>query len=172
MFIANDKPFIVVDLETNGKKIPDGRIIEIAMVKIINNQPIDFYHSLVNPNEKIPWFITKLTGIKNSMLKHAPTFKEIAIEIIKFIDNGIIVAHNAPFDYAYLKCELERSIENFIFENEKLCTVKLTKKKYPELGKYNLDFLSMIFNIFNPDRHRAYGDVMATTELFLKHLLK
>lgn len=172
MFIPDKDTFIVVDVETNGKKIPDGKIIEIAMIKIYNGSPIDYFHTLINPKEQLPWFITKLTGIKNSMLKMAPTFQEIANEIIKFIQDGIIVAHNAPFDYAYLKCELERSIDNFTFENEKLCTVKLARKKFPELGKYNLDFLSEVFNIPNPSRHRAYGDAMATAEFFLKHLIK
>lgn len=171
MFINDGKTYIVTDVETNGKKLPDGRIIEIALVKIQNGKPIDFYHSLVNPKEKIPWFISNLTGIKNSMVRNAPTFKEIAEEIAEFIRNGVIVAHSAPFDYAYLKFELERSLIGFNFENEKICTVSLTRKKYPHLGKYNLDFLSDFFNIKNPDRHRAYGDAMATAELFLKYLL-
>lgn len=170
MYIENDKVFIVTDIETNGKKIPDGRIIEIALVKIFNGEIIDYFHSLINPEGKVPWFITNLTGIKNSMLRNAPLFKEIASEIVDFIDDGIIVAHNAVFDYGYLKFEIERSIKNFIFQNEKLCTVKLARKKFPELTKYNLDFLANFFNINNPDRHRAYGDAMATAELFLKHL--
>lgn len=170
MCIESNKTFIVTDIETNGKKIPDGRIIEIALVKINNGHPIDFFHSLINPKERVSWFITNLTGIKNSMLKNAPSFKEVAIEIANFIEDGIIVAHNATFDYSYLKFELERAIENFIFENEKLCTVKLARKRFPSLGKYNLDFLSSTFNINNPDRHRAYGDAMATAELFLKYL--
>ncbi|MCX7770277.1 MAG: 3'-5' exonuclease [Proteobacteria bacterium] len=172
MFMPDKETFIVIDVETNGKKIPDGKIIEIAMIKIYNNLPIDYFHSLINPQERLPWFITKLTGIKNSMLKCAPTFNEIALEIVKFIDDGIIVAHNATFDYAYLKCELERSIQNFNLQNEKICTVKLARKKFPELGKYNLDFLSETFNINNPKRHRAYGDAMATAEFFIKHLIK
>lgn len=172
MFTADKDTFIVIDVETNGKKIPDGRIIEIAMIKIYDGSPIDYFHTLINPKEKLPWFITKLTGIKNSMLKNAPTFKEVANKVIEFIKDGIIVAHNAPFDYSYLKYELERSIDNFIFQNEKLCTVKLARKKFPELGKYNLDFLSEVFHIPNPSRHRAYGDAMTTAEFFLKHLIR
>lgn len=172
MFIANKDKFIVVDIETNGKKIPDGKIIEIAMIKIYDGSPIDYFHTLINPKEKLPWFITRLTGIKNSMLKSAPIFNDVAKDIVNFIEDGIIVAHNAPFDYAYLKCELERSIDNFVFQNEKLCTVKLARKKFPELGKYNLDFITTVFNIPNPSRHRAYGDAMATAEFFLKHLIR
>ncbi len=91
--------------------------------------------------------------------------------ILDFIGNSVIVAHNANFDYSFLKCELERAIEGFSFENEKLCTITLARKKFPELGKYNLDLLSETFNLNNPDRHRAYGDAMATAELFLKHLI-
>jgi DNA polymerase-3 subunit epsilon len=172
VFTADDKIYIVTDIETNGKKLPYGKIIEIAMVKIYNFEIIDYFHSLINPKERIPYFITKLTGIKNFMLKKAPTFVDIAQDIANFIENGIIVAHNATFDCAYLKHELENAIDNFIFENERICTIKLARKKYPQLGKYNLDFLSSMFNINNPNRHRAYGDAMATAELFLKHLLK
>ncbi|MCX7771428.1 MAG: 3'-5' exonuclease [Proteobacteria bacterium] len=171
MCIEKNKAFIVTDIETNGKKIPEGRIIEIALVKIFNGDIIDYFHSLINPESKLSWFITNLTGIKNSMLKHAPPFRDVAHEIADFIKDGIIVAHNATFDYTFLKFELERSLKNFTLENEKLCTVKLARKKFPELTKYNLDFLSTFFNISNPDRHRAYGDAMATAELFLKHLI-
>jgi len=172
VFIVDNPTYIVTDIETNGKKLPDGKIIEIAMVKISNREIVDYFYSLINPNERIPWFITKLTGIKNTMLKKAPSFMDIAQDIANFIENGIIVAHNAHFDYAYLKHELENAIDNFVLNNEKICTVKLARKKYPELGKYNLDFLSTTFNINNPNRHRAYGDAMATAELFLKYLLK
>lgn len=172
MFIPDKNLYIVVDVETTGKKIPDGRIIEIAMIKIFNFEPIDYYHTLINPEEKLPWFISRLTGIKNSTLKKAPTFCEVAKDIVDFIENGVIVAHNAPFDYAYLKCELERSLQNYIFQNEKICTVKLARKKFPELGKYNLDFITTFFNISNPCRHRAYGDAMVTAEFFLKHLIR
>ncbi len=170
MFTKDNKIYIVTDIETNGKKIPNGRIIEIALVKILNGEIVDYFHSLINPEGKVPWFITNLTGIKTSMLKNAPLFKELAYEIVSFIDDGIIVAHNAIFDYTFLKFELERSLNNFTFLNEKLCTIKLTRKKFPELTKYNLDFLSTFFNINNPDRHRAYGDAMATAELFIKYL--
>ncbi len=170
MYTNNGKTFIVTDIETNGKKLPHGRIIEIALVKIYNGELIDYYHSLINPKERLSWFITNLTGIKNTMLRNAPAFEEIAEEIADFIEDGIIVAHNASFDFSYLKFELERAIKNFIFDNEKICTVKLAKKKYPELGKYNLDFLMSTFNINNPARHRATGDAMATAELFLKYL--
>ncbi len=172
MFIPNKNLYIVVDVETTGRKIPDGRIIEIAMIKISNFDPVDYFHTLVNPEEKLPWFITKLTGIKNSTLKKAPTFCEIAEDIVKFIQNGVIVAHNAPFDYAYIKYELERSLKNYVLQNQKICTVKLARKKFPELGKYNLDYITNFFNIPNPCRHRAFGDAMATAEFFIKYLLK
>lgn len=171
MYTDDGKTYIVTDIETNGKKLPYGRIIEIALIKICNGELVDFYQQLVNPKEPIPWFISNLTGIKNSMTKKAPIFKDIAKDIVNFIEDGIIVAHNAPFDYSYLKFEIERSINGFCFENEKICTVRLARKKYPQLGKYNLDFLSDVFNIKNPHRHRAYGDAMVTAELFVKYLI-
>ncbi len=170
MFTDSEKIYIVTDIETNGKKLPQGRIIEIAMVKIFKGEPVDYFHSLINPKERISWFITNLTGIKNHMLKDAPVFEQVAEEIVSFIDDGIIVAHNVSFDFSYLKFELEKAIKNFIFQNEKICTVKLARQKYPELGRYNLDFLMSTFNINNPARHRASGDAMATAELFLKYL--
>jgi len=172
MEIDISKDYAVIDLETTGKNVPDGKIIEIAIVKIKQCKIIDYFHSLINPCTKLNWYVSKLTGIKSYMLKNAPTFKELAPEIVSFLGNSIIVAHNANFDYPFLKCELERAIDGFTFQNEKLCTVMLARKRFPELGKYNLDFIMQNFNINNPDRHRAYGDAMATAEFFLKFLIK
>lgn len=170
MEIDLTKEYAVVDLETTGKKAVDGKIIEIAIVKIRNGKPCDYFHTLINPETTIHWYVSKLTGIKSYMLKTSPTFKEVAHKIIDFIGNSTVVAHNANFDYTFLKKELENAIHGFCFDNEKLCTVMLARKRFPELGKYNLDFLSETFNINNPDRHRAYGDAMATAELFIKYL--
>lgn len=166
------RDYAVIDLETTGKNVPNGKIIEIAIVKIQNFAITDYFHSLVNPEEKINWYVSRLTGIKPYMLKNAPTFKELAMQIISFLGNSIIVAHNANFDYHFLKHELESAIDDFIFQNDKLCTVMLARKKFPNLGKYSLDSIMENFNINNPDRHRAYGDAMATAEFFLKYLLK
>lgn len=172
MMIDTSKEFVVVDLETNGEKIPDGKIIEIAMIKIKNGEIIDCFHSLINPCTKVTNYVSKLTGIKFSMLKGAPIFREVALDIANFIGDATVVAHNANFDYPFLKLELERAINGFSFNNEKLCTVMLARKKFPELGKYNLDFIMANFNITNPERHRAYGDAMATAEFFLNYLAK
>lgn len=166
-----DKTYIVIDVETTGKNIPDGKIVEIAAIKIQNGKPAGSFHTLINPQENISWFITRLTGITDAMLEDAPSFEDIAVDFVNFIQGAPIVAHNANFDYRFIKHELEKAIENYQLQNEQFCTVKMAKKKFPGLAKYNLDFLTETFSLNNPHRHRAYGDASVTAEFFIKYLL-
>jgi DNA polymerase-3 subunit epsilon len=171
MELNPEQTYVVIDIETTGNNIPDGKIIEIAALKIRDGEHIGTFNSLINPGEKLSWFITRLTGITDTMLEKAPYFKDVAIDFVNFIQGAPIVAHNASFDYRFIKHALENAIGNYKMENEKLCTISLARKKFPELSKYNLDFLTETFNLNNPKRHRAYGDASVTAEFFVKHLL-
>jgi len=101
--------FVVFDLETTGAKAPPCRITEIGAFRISRGVITEKFHTLVNPEIPIPPFITALTGISDSMVRDAPLFADIADELLEFLDDSILVAHNAPFDMHFLNHEISRS---------------------------------------------------------------
>lgn len=161
-----DVIYSVIDTETTGLDSKYNQIIDVAVVSIKNGKIINTYETLVNPNRRIPDYITTFTGIDNNLVEEAPNFSEISYELKDLIDRTIIVAHNALFDIRFLVTEFKRT--NIGLKTDYLCTVKACRKLYPGLKRYNLDSLTKHFNIDIKDRHRAMGDAKATAELFLK----
>ncbi len=156
--------YAIVDLETTGGKPEDEAITEIAIYLYDGNEIIDRFISLVNPERPIHWYVQKLTGINNKMLRRAPKFYEIAKRVIEITQDAVIVAHNASFDYRVLKKEFDRL--GYKFERPNLCTVKLSKEVFPRQESYSLGKLCKALHIPITDRHRASGDALATVELF------
>lgn len=159
--------YAIVDIETTGGRSFTDRIIEIAIVVTDGRKVLDKYESLVNPETDIPVYISALTGIHASMLYDAPTFDVIAKEVFSFLDGNIFVAHNVGFDYNFLKSTFSRY--NYNYNSKRLCTVRLSRKIIPGFPSYSLGKLCQRLKINIAERHRAYGDALATTELF--HLL-
>ena len=156
--------YAIIDLETTGGKPEQEAITEIAIYRFDGNEITDRFESLVNPERPIHWYVKKLTGINNKMLRRAPKFYEIAKRVIEITDGAVIVAHNADFDYRVLKKEFARL--GYPFESPKLCTVKLSKIYFPEQESYSLGKLCKTLHIPVNNRHRASGDARATLELF------
>ncbi|MBN1637503.1 MAG: 3'-5' exonuclease, partial [Ignavibacteriales bacterium] len=103
--LIKDAIFSILDFETSGMTSKESRVIEVGLVKVKNYKIIDTYHTLINPEIKIPSEITKLTGITNLDVKKAPRFSVVADEISNLIEDTILVAHNFNFDYSFLKSE-------------------------------------------------------------------
>lgn len=122
------------------------------------------FHTLINPERRVPLFITGLTGITNDMVQAAPTFTEIAGEIFQQLKEKVFVAHNAHFDYSFLRKELDDA--GIAWSSRKLCTVKLSRKIIPGLDSYSLGRLAESLGIVIQDRHRAGGDADATARIF------
>ncbi len=160
--------FAIVDLETTGGSPKTGKIIEVAIVIHNGKRVIEDYSTLVNPLEPINPFITALTGISNDMVSAAPTFDEIADEIYNLTYKRIFIAHNARFDYGFLKQEYRRLGRNY--QRQHLCTVKLSKKILPGHNSYSLGRICEDLEIPITNRHRALGDALATSVLFEKLL--
>ena len=156
--------YAIIDLETTGGKSDEEAITEIAVYRFDGNEITDRFVSLVNPERPIHWYVQKLTGINNKMLRRAPKFYEIAKPILDIINGTIIVAHNAKFDYGILKKEFSRLGYNF--ESPYLCTVQLSKVLFPRLDSYSLGKLCQTLHIPLTNRHRADGDALATVQLF------
>lgn len=164
------KIYAIVDIETTGGKPSRDRITEIAIALHDGEKVIDSYETLINPETIIPFGITRLTGISQDMVEGAPKFYEVAKKIVEMTENAIFIAHNVRFDYGFIREEFKRL--GFTYTRRQLCTVRLTRNTFPGLGSYSLDNLIRHFKIPFRNRHRAMGDVEATTILFEKILAK
>jgi len=156
--------YAIIDIETTGGNPSRDKITEIALYVHDGEKVVDEFVTLINPERKIPPFITRMTGITDQMVAHAPKFYEVAKTIVEITREKVFVAHNASFDYNFVKNEF-RSL-GYNFHCDKLCTVKLSRKLIPGKPSYSLGRLCRELNIEIKDRHRAKGDAMATVKLF------
>lgn len=162
--------YAIIDIETTGLRPQFDRITEIAIFIHDGKRIINEFSTLIHPERTIPYHISGLTGITNEMVEDAPPFYEVAKKIIELTDNQIFVAHNARFDYNFIKEEFKNL--GYHFKREILDTVKLSRRLVPGLRSYSLGKLCHHLDININDRHRAAGDALATTKLFeiLLHL--
>jgi DNA polymerase-3 subunit epsilon len=159
--------YAIVDIETTGGG-GGARITEIAVFRHDGQQIVDIFHSLINPEIYIPPFITRLTGIDNAMVRDSPTFSDVQDSVRALTKDAFFVAHNAKFDYGFIKREFG-AIDEY-FQRDLLCTVQLSRKIFPGLKSYSLGNLCQSLEIVIENRHRAHGDAAATVQLFEKLL--
>ncbi|XZG69866.1 exonuclease domain-containing protein [Chitinibacteraceae bacterium HSL-7] len=158
------EPLVLVDLETTGANPARDRITEIGIVEV-GSDGVRPYSQLVNPQQPIVPFIEKLTGISDAMVADAPLFADVAADVRLRLGNAIFVAHNARFDYGFLKAEFKRI--GLPFRARVLCTVKLSKLLYPDEYKHSLDAIVARHGLVHHGaRHRALTDA----ELLLQFL--
>jgi DNA polymerase-3 subunit epsilon len=148
-------PLAFVDLETTGATATADRITEIGIIEVDENGMRE-WSTLVNPGTPISSFIESLTGISNAMVADAPAFEDVAEEVLERLDGRLFIAHNARFDYGFLKNEFKRSGHDF--RATVLCTVKLSRKLFPQHARHNLDSLVARHGLVVSARHRALGD--------------
>ncbi len=147
---------VCVDLETTGASVERDRITEIGLVEVLDGE-VQAWSSLVNPQQAIPPFITRLTGIDDAMVADAPHFDALAGEVWSRLQGKLFVAHNARFDYGFLKQAF--ADVGLTFRAPVLCTVKLSRKLYPQHYKHNLDALVERHQLpSDATRHRALSD--------------
>lgn len=158
-----DRSYVVVDVETTGGRPEQDRIIEIAALKVQRGVIIDRCCYLLDPERRVPGFISRLTGITPQMLHNAPRFAQIAGELSAFLADSIFVAHNVNFDYGFVRAELQRC--GYALGASKLCTVVQMRRCYPGLPSYGLAALSAHFGIDLTSHHRAEADATATVAL-------
>lgn len=155
--------YVVVDLETTGGQAEFHRITEIGAVRIRNGELVETFESLVDPGRRIPSKIVELTGITNEMVEGQPTFAEVADQFREFVGESIFVAHNAKFDYGFVRREFARmGVE---FQRPVLCTVVSMRRYFPGRKSYSLKNLCREFGIDLQGHHRALCDAKATAGL-------
>lgn len=167
--LINSLSFVAIDLETTGGNHQSDRIIEIGLVKIENLEITDELHFLINPDIPIPQFIQKLTSISPDDLENAPSIEDVIDEILEFIGDSIIVAHNISFDFPFLNAVLKR-LDKEPLENRNICTNLMTKYMIPNILSSNLNYMSQIFDIPHDQAHRALEDAKACAHLLVKYL--
>ncbi len=163
--ISDYEDYVIVDIETTGLSKHRHRITEIAALRLRDGKVVGEFQSLVNPQCHIPSFITRLTGIDDALVKGAPTIDEVLPKFLKFLGNGVLVAHNATFDYGFLY-ENTYSCLGTGFRNARLCTRKLANRILDDLPSKRLGCICEHLGVVNEQAHRAMGDVRATTEVF------
>jgi len=156
--------YVVLDFETTGFRAGADRIIQIGAVKYVKHEMTDILNALVNPQRHIPIAITQLTGISNDMVASARTMEQQLEELIAFIDDLPIVAHNASFDMGFLYA-LEHSIAINIPEYTVIDTVKLARKMITETPDHKLTTLTNFLQLEH-DAHDALGDCLATAAIY------
>lgn len=159
-----NKEFCVLDIETTGLSAEENEICEIAVAKIKNFVPYEFFHTLVKPERSIPEEISSIHGITNDMVEKAPSIEKVLPDLMKFIDGTTLVIHNAEFDLFFIN----KALGKYGYEdlkNEVVDTLALARKLLP-LRSHSLKSLSEEFFFKVHPTHRAKGDVFATVELF------
>ncbi|CEK10124.1 3'-5' exonuclease family protein [Legionella hackeliae] len=147
----------LIDIETTGLKVTRDEIIEIALI-ILSEKGIEkTWATLVNPQTTIPEEITRITGITQQEIISALPFEAIASDLFDLLNGCILVAHNARFDYGFLKNAFKRC--GYRYQTKVLCTLKLARSCYPLLPHHDLSSLLLHLNLPHEQRHRAASDV-------------
>jgi len=164
-----DRPLVFLDLETTGAAAPLDRITEIGLIEVHGDRVLGEWSQLVNPLRSIPSEIQGLTGITEDMVSDAPSFEELAPELYSRLEGKVLVAHNARFDYGFLRHEFRRA--GYRYVAPVLCTVKLSRKLYPHERRHNLDTLLERHGLTCESRHRALPDARVIWE-FAQRILE
>lgn len=157
--------YTVIDIETTGIRSNSSSIIEIAAYKYRNYTYVDKFCTLVKPEQPISSFITNLTGITNDMVFNARHIQDVLYDLLDFIDDDILIAHNANFDinFLYDACLLHL---NKPLANNFIDTLRLARRLVKDSKNHKLITLAQYFNI-EESTHRAEQDVITTQHLYL-----
>ena len=156
-------PVACVDLETTGGAALHHRVIEVGIVLLDGGVVVDEWSSLVNPGCPISSGITAITGIDDEMVAGAPRFSDLGEAIHARLGRRLFVAHNAGFDYGFLRTEFRRI--GLRYGGPKLCTVRLSRALFPNEHGHSLDALIERFGLGCDARHCALGDARVLPEL-------
>jgi len=161
--------FSVVDLETTGSVIGVDEIIEIGLIQVRNGKIVERFESLVWSDRVIPPWVARLTGINNNDLEGAPTFSDLAENLVGLLDGHVFVAHDIRFDLPFLRWEFaRRGIGRPAVTG--LCTLQLSRQFWPDLASRSLPDLAAHFEIDHGNPHRAGADAMATAGVLIEVL--
>ena len=160
--------FVVFDLETTGFSPISDRIIEIGAVKVEQGRITERFSSFVNPKIPIPFKITQLTSINDSMVMDAPDIEAVLPQFLDFVGYAVLVAHNAGFDVSFI--EQNMRYQDMTPDLTSVDTVAMARILMPTLAKFKLNVVAKALNISLENHHRAVDDAGATAEIFVKFI--
>lgn len=158
--------FVAVDVETTGLAPGRHRLIEVGAVIITGGSPGVSFRKLINPDRRIPQFITKFTGITDSMVARAGHAEDVLPKLRTFIGERPIVGHNIGFDLSFLNFEASRCGMGTAFPDDGLDTIPLARRYIPGLRRAGLDRVAQALHIPVHTRHRALPDALLTAQVF------
>jgi len=165
MHILNGRMFVVVDVETTGLSAHFGdRICEVGIVRAQDDQILDTYQTLVNPQRPISPGASRVNGLCDEDVCQAPLFTEIADEVLSRIDGAVLVCHNAPFDLSFLDVEL--SCLGFSWQPAGVIDTLEIARRYYNFYSNSLAAVAYSLGIETPQAHRALGDALTTFQVF------
>ena len=156
--------YCVLDLETTGVSPVNDRITEIGVMKFKDGEVIDKFACFVNPERPIPPKVVEVTNITDDMVKDAETIEIVFPKLLEFLEDSVIVAHNADFDVGFLKNNAKRL--GYEFNNTYLDTLKLSRELFPDFKKHKLGIIAEKLGIEVEVAHRALDDVDTTVKVF------
>jgi len=162
---------IVMDTETTGLDPFTGhRIVEIGAVELLNHIPTgNVYHQYINPQRDMPEDAFNVHGLSAEYLASKPVFSDIAPDFLEFIDDGILIIHNAPFDMKFLNAEFSWIDAEQLSMDRVIDTLVLARKRYP-VGPNSLDALCRRYGIDNSkrDKHGALLDSELLADVYME----
>ncbi len=164
--IDNKNIFVAIDVETTGLSPITNELIEVSAIKYDGNKRIDTFSTLIKPKVRIPYYITNITGITNDMVEEAPEVEEVMPELIDFVGDLPIVAHNANFDYKFI----QNYSNNSFTKNKVIDTVPIGRRLYPELPNHKLGTIAKHIGITEDGFHRAEFDCECCAKIYMEYL--
>ena len=159
--------FISFDLETTGLNVDKDEIIEISAVKFVNGEYHSDFTTLIKPKKEISKQIIDLTGINNQMVSDAPLIESVLDEFLSFIGNSVLVAHNIEFDLSFISKVVNEHNKEINIEHT--CdTLLLSRSFLFNFEKFNLEYLSLFFDLDIKNSHRAKSDAINTGIVLIK----
>ena len=162
---------IVFDTETTGLNPAGGdRMVEIGCVEIFNRVETGrHFHAYFNPERDMPFEAQEIHGLTNLFLSDKPRFAERVEELLEFIEDSPLVAHNAGFDFGFLNFELERCGRASVGMQRMVDTLTLARSKHPG-AKHSLDALCVRFGIDRSHRvkHGALLDAQLLAQVYVE----
>ncbi|MCI5790504.1 MAG: 3'-5' exonuclease [Clostridiales bacterium] len=176
---SKTRSFVALDIETTGLSKTNDRIIQIAMVKVIDGQIQDTYCKLVNPKKHIASEASEVNGIYDEDVENEKKIIELFPEIFDFINNLTIVAHNAAFDMGFLRNEWYRCFDSNFPKHKDICTMQLWRLLYSTFEQENPSSAKLShlvhtllddedINKYDEDMHDALCDATMTAKVFMK----
>ena len=163
--VLDEQIVAVVDVETTGLSASFGdRVCEIGIVQAQGETILDTYQTLINPQRPISPGAASVNGLSDAEVSLAPTFGEIADEVLSRIDGRLLVCHNAPFDLGFLEAEfsgLGRS-----FQPAGVIDTLDLARRYFHFRSNSLPTVAAYLGIETPQAHRALGDALTTFQVF------